>query len=173
MWNVRVSAAARSSRTLAALRASGHATVRGRGEGQSESAPERRHREGSGSLAPGSTRPAGAREGEEEGRTSVVQGLARLLVPQEGRLALGRDADALELVDLVALLLELLDALVDAAVDLAAVGRRVVLVPAGFGVNCESERPRGRACGAVGGGEGVGEEGGKGEETSQLVRAKS
>lgn len=138
VWNVRSSARARRSRTLAALRASGQATVRCERRGQLGGFHGIEGRKlGCESALLG---PTTVYTCELKGRTGIVQRLARLLVPQERRLSLRRDSDALELAQLVPLVLELLETLLDAAVNLARVDGRVVLVPAGLGVHCGVER---------------------------------
>lgn len=121
--NVVPSALARKSRTFAAFRASGHATV----------VPWRKP----GSVSRDRTKGGGRGECR---LTGVIQRLPRFPVPQEGRLALRRNSDSLELIARVSRRLELLEAGGDTLVNLDRVDCRVVFMPARLRVDCRGER---------------------------------
>ena len=69
----------------------------------------------------------------QAGLTGVAKRSSGLLVPDHGSLALVGDTDSFDHRLLIAKRLELLHNLGDTAVDRLHVGRRVVLVPSGFG----------------------------------------
>lgn len=126
--NVVASALARSSRTLEAFRASGHATVAY--DAQGDQLFLQRERERREKRIPRGGGGVGKR------RTGVVERFARFSVPEQGRLSLGGDPDSLELVARVTFCFKEFEAGGDALVNLGGVDGRIVFVPARFRMHC-------------------------------------
>lgn len=91
-------------------------------------------RQGGNKVKPVSCRPSLAEV--KRPRTGVVKRLPRQAVPDERRLALSSDPDALKHILAVAQRLEASQALANAFVDAARVRSRIVLVPAWLWVDC-------------------------------------